>query len=724
MKYRIILSLIIIVFCFGSGNLITNAQTASPSIVSITSVVGSGTFDVGAVIPISIKFSSQVYKLGSFSLNLNTTPVSQCIISGSDPSTTLSCVYTVKAGDTTNGAPLNVTGLTLNSPIYDLVGNTVSTNLPAVNLASTSAIIIDATHTTVANPSFCSIMANTFEPANLSTTDMAGIQRFFVSRGYNGLLVASQSPGTASGTASYDVSGVYDTATRQALGGFQLLNGLTLSGSFDQYTRALMAKLSGCANNTVVDIRNGSDFAEILKPNTQEVWKAGKTYAVKYKIQKQINPTVTISLSQILEATSATGTVATSTRPITANLKIFTGKNGTYTTYVTVPSYLPKGMYQLSMTVARTRSDRFTVLSKAPIDVRSKAIGDLPTIDITNPILNAVWNKQSNQFITWEYEKRANVKVWVSIRNTATNVSYLLSSSKGFPNSAKKFPVKKQMLKNIPSGIYYAVVQQVVTSGNIPYLAKGVSDTFVLVDGALQPIVRSIDGENGAPIAVNKMVTLTGNNFSDVSNDINFTAASSTNASSTIRVTRALTGIAGTSTSITFPLPSRVCSFGNANQCIDLGNGTYQVSVTTRNGTSNPISFSLQNGIGTSTPPVQSTSTPPVATTTPVLINQILPSSGPTGTNVQIIGTGFHLSENTVNFGAGSILNLPSVTEAGATTSTIWFNVPSALVPECLTRGTCSQNAQVTGVGTYAITVKNINGISATSTFTVLPSQY
>ncbi len=104
-----------------------------------------------------------------------------------------------------------------------------------------------------------------------------------------------------------------------------------------------------------------------------------------------------------------------------------------------------------------------------------------------------------------------------------------------------------------------------------------------------------------------------------------------------------------------------------------------------------------------------------------VKISSLIPAQGPVGTTVQIIGSGFASTSNTVHFGQGVFANVPS-TDNGTKMS---FVVPSTLPhPSCVTSNVCPQSLMLISPGTYPVKVTRggNNGTSNTVQFRVTAS--
>lgn len=173
-------------------------------------------------------------------------------------------------------------------------------------------------------------------------------------------------------------------------------------------------------------------------------------------------------------------------------------------------------------------------------------------------------------------------------------------------------------------------------------------------------------------------------------------------------------------TTLTFTVPSSLtpACYYSEPQCLiasqETTPGTYAVSVTNGSGTSNSVSITINDG-------QQQASN--------VRIFSITPSSGPTGTTVSIVGSGFAAS-NTIRFGSGAIADVPvssSVAIActnnpschGGINQTLQFTVPTSLGAYCPAGVACPMYAMLVTAGTYNVSVSNSSGTSDPVAFTV-----
>lgn len=148
--------------------------------------------------------------------------------------------------------------------------------------------------------------------------------------------------------------------------------------------------------------------------------------------------------------------------------------------------------------------------------------------------------------------------------------------------------------------------------------------------------------------------------------------------------------------------------------------GTYPVYVTNENGTSNSVDLTITGG-----------TIPPSG----VSISSVTPTSGPVGTSVTIVGTGF-TNDNTVYLANGAIQHIPSTTiynysgivcngypNCSAPLQSLTFTMPSAVGPYCIPPQPCAAYLVSITPGTYSLVVGNDTyGKSSAVSFVVTPT--
>ncbi|MES2953091.1 MAG: peptidoglycan-binding protein [Patescibacteria group bacterium] len=119
-------------------------DTTAPTILSVTSSLGNGSYTVGQVVPVTVTFSEAVTSTGSVIVSFDTGGSCSFSISGAASG---GCSYTVAGAQTS--ADLTTTGIS--GTVNDAAANTVSDFTPVSNLAATSQIVIDTTVPTVSS---------------------------------------------------------------------------------------------------------------------------------------------------------------------------------------------------------------------------------------------------------------------------------------------------------------------------------------------------------------------------------------------------------------------------------------------------------------------------------------------------------------------------------------------------------------------------------------------
>ena len=241
------------------------------------------------------------------------------------------------------------------------------------------------------------------------------------------------------------------------------------------------------------------------------------------------------------------------------------------------------------------------------------------------------------------------------------------------------------------------------------------------------PPTGSVSIYNISPAAgpVGTVVTLTGFGFTQNNNTVNFGGGAIGGLSSSggiaIACTTSPSCVPGIRQTLSFTIPSYVgpyCPTGIMCPMIPsrlLAPGTYPLTVTNQNGTSNEVNLTVTGG-----------------TTNAVSISNLSPNSTPVGTMVTLTGTGF-TGDNTVYFASGAIqhvaANQPVYYASGivcngypnctAPQQTMNFTIPSSVGPYCAPGMMCAQYMQLITPGTYPLYVVNANGTSNTMYLTV-----
>jgi hypothetical protein len=251
------------------------------------------------------------------------------------------------------------------------------------------------------------------------------------------------------------------------------------------------------------------------------------------------------------------------------------------------------------------------------------------------------------------------------------------------------------------AGVYIPAGEYAVTVTNVNGTSNVVS--FTVTNSQVAPTLTAISPNSGV---VGSVVTLTGTNFTATGNTVNFGGS----------VYRNLTS-SNSGTTISFAIPSEThyscldsapaCALATAL----IQPGTYLLSVTNANGTSNSMKFTVEASCGLWCPP------PP---TTPT-ISSLSPTAGAAGSQLTITGTNFTTTGNTINFigaawsGSTFVVNSPQNSSDGKTIT--------AEITTCPPYTGDGPRFACPGVmispGTYIATVTNENGTSNGLPFTI-----
>ncbi len=115
-------------------------DVVAPTITNISSDKANGTYATGEVVDIDVTFSEAVTSTGNVTITLETGDTDRTCTFTVSNSTTGTCNYTVVVGDLTS----DLTVSSVSGTIADQVGNAMTDFVPATNLATNKAIVIDA----------------------------------------------------------------------------------------------------------------------------------------------------------------------------------------------------------------------------------------------------------------------------------------------------------------------------------------------------------------------------------------------------------------------------------------------------------------------------------------------------------------------------------------------------------------------------------------------------
>jgi len=130
-------------------------DTITPTVTGVSVLSPAGTYGVGQTINIQVNFSEAVTVTTAPSLALNTTPARSASCATVSNASTMTCTYTVVAGDTTSGGNLNHTGNTsLSGGVGSdqaSPGNNINFDLTTAGALGGNVVVIDGNVPAVTN---------------------------------------------------------------------------------------------------------------------------------------------------------------------------------------------------------------------------------------------------------------------------------------------------------------------------------------------------------------------------------------------------------------------------------------------------------------------------------------------------------------------------------------------------------------------------------------------
>lgn len=129
------------------------------------------------------------------------------------------------------------------------------------------------------------------------------------------------------------------------------------------------------------------------------------------------------------------------------------------------------------------------------------------------------------------------------------------------------------------------------------------------------------------------------------------------------------------------------------------------------------VQFTVTNGAGLSSTASATVLVSGTGVNGAVSIASIVPQQVRVGTQIAIQGSGFSTYDNTVRFGGGGTMHLPSYNG-----TTIYYTIPQYLSPcDVAGSGVCAMYLQLTTPGTYPVSVQNGSAVSNAVNVTVIP---
>lgn len=497
-------------------------------------------------------------------------------------------------------------------------------------------------------------------------SDVSQLQTFLVGLNYPG-------------SGSWMVTGYFGRATQAAVQIYQQTHGLSQTGAVDASTRASIASC-------------GTSYNYNYNPYTYSPSYPSYTYPT-YPTYPQY-PYGQVSISSLSPNSAAQGasvsifgsgfdnsnnTVYVGSYPV-SNISSY---NGTTLTF-TVPTYIT-GSVQVYVANSRGTSNSLTltVLPYAypcntyPYNYGSCQQGGMPTIQYLSPNSGAVGS---------------TVTVYGSNFSTSGNTVHfgngIITNLNSVDGRSVSFVVPTQLVGYNSQPVYLGAYNVLVTNAS-GFTSNEMTYTVNSLGTAQAPTITSVTGPTS--LGIGAQGTWTVQTFNPQQNYSNYL---------TLSVRWGDESYYGAS------LSANQTSYAQGAQTFTFTHSYAQQGTYT-------VTFTVTNSAGQSN---VSTATVNVAGSgvNQVTISQVSPTSGRVGTQVAITGTGFNTSDNTVLFGIGGTMHLPSYNG-----NTIYFTIPS-YVSQCdVMPGTQCFYAQPVSAGSYQILVRNASGTSNQLTYYV-----
>ncbi len=535
-------------------------------------------------------------------------------------------------------------------------------------------------------------------------TDVSALQSFLVSQNYPG-------------GGSWMVTGYFGQATVQAVRNFQQAHGLPMTGAVDASTRAAINSAS-CGT-------------------FPGLGGTGYTYNYDYSYQWPYS----------------------GASPYTNNYNYGFNYNYGYNNYNqcgTYPYYYPCSNYSSYGTAPHITSFSPTIASPGSTVTVYGTNFDLysNTVYVGGTTLSGI-PSQNGTAITFTMPATMSGSVSVSVGNaygTSNSLTIQMSGS-GYPYNYNYPPYNYPCGYNgyacpnaqTPVVTYLSPQQGAVgasvtvygyglsSTGNSVHFGNGIIANLMSVDGRSVSFVvpSSLSGYGYQPIGLGTYQVSVTNSDGLTSNALPFTITSTSQGGNV-----SITNVSGPSTlgigvsgtwSITVQNPSSSylstsVNWGDSGYYapstqqanVYSGSNTLTFSHVYSAGGTYTITFTVSNGAGQSATATASVSVSGTGGQGAVTINSISPTQGSIGTQVAIYGSGFDAYNNTIHFGSGGTMHVPSQN------GVIYYTVPSYLSPcDVSSGGICPMYAQQVTSGSYPIYVTSPNGTSNTLSFQV-----
>lgn len=539
------------------------------------------------------------------------------------------------------------------------------------------------------------------------------LQRFLVAQNYPG-------------GGSWMITGYYGQATVQAVRNFQQTHGLSATGSVDAATRAAISNAScGFPGLGGTGYSYSYTYGQSLPYTNNYSYSYGTPYSYNYN------------------------------NAYTYGYNYNYGYNG-YTTCGTYPyTYLCLGGTSYGSAPVLTSLSTTYAAPGTPVTVYGTGFDSANnTVYVGGTTLSGISSNGTQLTFTMPSDLSGTVSVSIGNARGTSNALTLSTYAYGYPNGQTGYPCGYSYYgtyncpnTSVPvvtslSPVSGAVGTSVTvygsgfsSTGNSIHFGNGVIANLSSFDGHSVSFVvpSTLTGYGYQPVGLGTYQVSVANQNGVLSNSMPFTITSTNTNGSTLSITNVsgpttlATGISGTwSITISNPNSSYLSTSVNwgdstnyastpSTQTYTSGSTSLTFSHVYSAAGTYTVTFTINNGSGQSNTASATVTVTGNGSTGNVMISSVSPTSGHVGTQIAIYGTGFDAYNNTVHFGIGGTMHVPSYN------GIIYYTVPAYVTPcDVSTSGTvCAQYAQQVTPGSYPIYITTGTGTSNTSTFQV-----
>ncbi|MBK8396633.1 MAG: hypothetical protein IPL26_15540 [Leptospiraceae bacterium] len=545
---------------FGSGKVIV-IDTTPPTITNVTSSTSNGVYGAGGDISIQVTFSETINVLAANpQLTLETgTPDRDADCAAGTEITTLTCTYTVFAGDASSDLDyLATNSLGLNgSTIRDAAGNDANLTLAAPgatnSLGANKAIVID---TSVPNISFA--LASSSGAESTSPTLTVNI---------------SSAPLTADASVPYSVTGGTASGTDYTLLGSGTLTWTVGDGAAKTITLNVVDDALDENPEDIVVTLGIATAASVGAP-------AAHTYTIN---DNDAPPTVAF------DATISNASEATTTFNIPVSISTASGLSVTVD-YSVTGGTATSGGTDFTLAAGTLTFVAGVTTQNISVTVNNDALDEVNetiVIDISNPGNASLGTNTSHTYT-------------ITDDDAAPTVAFSGTTSSGSEvTTAVNIPVTLSAASSQTVTVNYAVTGGTATSGGTDYTLAAGTLTFVAGDTSEnivitvnndslyennETIIIDLSGPTNSTLGGNTTHTYTITN-DDSAPTVAFTATTSNGLESVAAPTLAVTlsAASGLATTVDYAVTGGTATSGGTDFTLAAGTLTFNAGVTTQN---------------------------------------------------------------------------------------------------------------------------------------------